>query len=378
MIAGRQESAYTSTVMPGIRFLLRRLQPPRRIGSRAIAVFALCLALGPTTAAGLDVSVEPEAPVWEEPLTVRVGDADDCAGHALSEPELGFDSSQDRFTVDIDLIREACAGTNPPVPFSVEREIGRLEPGFWTVRIHDGHTVTSTELTVHGRADLDLVPPAAPFTDAVPVQIQVTGVERLRCTPIQVSTVEAGVIELEFRDHCGLVPPGNPPTPFVETVDVGSLAPGTWEVRIFDVTGTGDGKIPATLTKRELVVYDEDRCLPSGNVLCFQDGLFAVGVEWRDFQGGSGSGHAVRLPGRDDTGFFWFFDESNIELTVKILRACPVNGHYWVFISSGSTVEYHLTVTHSVFPTLINTYSNESGQVPELIADTTAFPCPVR
>ena len=66
-----------------------------------------------------------------------------------------------------------------------------------------------------------------------------------------------------------------------------------------------------------------------------------------------------------------------MELTVKVLRACPVNGHYWFFLASGSTVEYHVTVTDTASPLeRLRIYSNELGEVPVLIPDTTAFSCP--
>ena len=34
-----------------------------------------------------------------------------------------------------------------------------------------------------------------------------------------------------------------------------------------------------------------------------------------------------------DSGYFWFFNPSNVELTVKVLNGCGLNNQWWVFIS---------------------------------------------
>ena len=60
--------------------------------------------------------------------------------------------------------------------------------------------------------------------------------------------------------------------------------------------------------------------------------------------------------------------------SVKVLDGCGYNQHRWVFISSGSTVEYTVTVTDT--RTGANKeYRNESGEAAPLVADTSAFPC---
>ncbi|HYN21561.1 MAG TPA: hypothetical protein VE078_11420 [Thermoanaerobaculia bacterium] len=51
------------------------------------------------------------------------------------------------------------------------------------------------------------------------------------------------------------------------------------------------------------------------------------------------------LPLSLDTGAFWFFDPSNLELTVKVLNGCGVNGRYWVFLSGLTDVGVEVTMT---------------------------------
>ncbi len=83
-------------------------------------------------------------------------------------------------------------------------------------------------------------------------------------------------------------------------------------------------------------------CSPSAQILCLQEDRFEVSVVWRDFQGGQGVGTA--LPVTSDTGIFWFFRETNLELIIKILDGRPVNGNFWVFYGALSNVEYEITV----------------------------------
>jgi CSLREA domain-containing protein len=75
-------------------------------------------------------------------------------------------------------------------------------------------------------------------------------------------------------------------------------------------------------------------CLPGGPVLCLQDGRFRVTASWSGPNGAGGPATAVPLT--DDTGSYWFFSPDNLELVVKVLDGCALNGHWWIF-SSGLT-----------------------------------------
>lgn len=77
--------------------------------------------------------------------------------------------------------------------------------------------------------------------------------------------------------------------------------------------------------------------------LCLQDQRFRVEVIWRDFEDGTGQGIAVPLT--PDTGAFWFFDQENLELMVKVIDGRPVNGHFWVFLGALSNVNFEVVVT---------------------------------
>jgi hypothetical protein len=123
-------------------------------------------------------------------------------------------------------------------------------------------------------------------------------------------------------------------------------------------------------------------CFPSDTVLCIDaaagDRRFQVTVDFFTVQGGGaeGSGQAIELAplGVDDGGLFWFFDAGNPEVIVKVLDACVVNGHYWVFVTAGTNVGLDVrvvdTVTGSVF-----TAPNVDLVPAQPVQNTAAFPC---
>lgn len=115
-------------------------------------------------------------------------------------------------------------------------------------------------------------------------------------------------------------------------------------------------------------------CVPSATHLCLNRGRFRVEVAW-DANGTSGAGKVV--PGAAaDSGLFWFFGPDNWELMVKVLDACSVNGHYWVFAAATTDVHYVLTVTDAATGTVAR-YENPAGRPAAATTDTSAFStCP--
>ena len=61
----------------------------------------------------------------------------------------------------------------------------------------------------------------------------------------------------------------------------------------------------------------EGGCRPSATTLCLNNRRFRVNVSWEDFEGHTGLGNATNLT--QDTGYFWYFDESNVEMVIKVL-----------------------------------------------------------
>lgn len=129
----------------------------------------------------------------------------------------------------------------------------------------------------------------------------------------------------------------------------------------------GSGLVGPFLHRRTI---SEGNCSPAAVVLCLSRGRFRVEVSWRTgSRGMSGSGQAISLT--TDTGAFWFFQPSNIELVVKVLDARSINGKFWVFYGALSNVEYTMTVTDTRTGA-VKTYFNPEGHLAS-VADTAAF-----
>ena len=113
-------------------------------------------------------------------------------------------------------------------------------------------------------------------------------------------------------------------------------------------------------------------CTPTPTALCLSAGRFRVEAAWTDFQGNKGVGQAVSLT--SDTGYFWFFSNTNVEAVIKVLDARPINNHFWVFYGALSNVRYTLTVTDTVTG-IVKTYSNPLNLFAS-VGDTQAFGTP--
>lgn len=108
----------------------------------------------------------------------------------------------------------------------------------------------------------------------------------------------------------------------------------------------------------------------AAGALLLGDGRFKVTVDWATPQGVSGTGRAVQLT--RDSGSFWFFGESNIELLVKVLNGCGVNDRYWVFAGGLTNVQTVVTVEDLVTGA-VKRYTNLQGTAFRPLQDTNAF-----
>ena len=160
---------------------------------------------------------------------------------------------------------------------------------------------------------------------------------------------------------------GDPDSPIVhEDVEVDSefiskLRAGDLYVNVHTMANMG-GEIRGQL----------DNCLASPTVLCLQDGRFSVEVDFSTTQGGGALGDGRAVPETIDSGMFWFFRPSNLELLVKVLDGCAVNGNYWVFFAGTTNVGFQLRVTDERTDQR-NDYTSPDLQTTEAELDTAAF-----
>jgi streptogramin lyase len=112
-------------------------------------------------------------------------------------------------------------------------------------------------------------------------------------------------------------------------------------------------------------------CEPDATTLCLNHNRFRLQVAWRAVHlGTEGVGQAIRLT--EDTGYFWFFQSTNVELVIKILDARSFSGYFWVFYGALSNVEYTITVTDTQTQEVRTFFNPQDTQAS--VANTSAFP----
>ncbi|MFL6201207.1 MAG: choice-of-anchor Q domain-containing protein [Thermoanaerobaculia bacterium] len=115
-------------------------------------------------------------------------------------------------------------------------------------------------------------------------------------------------------------------------------------------------------------------CLPGGSVLCLS-GLRVTATLDERFPSRGAQAVPLTVGTSIDTGNFWFFAPDNLEILVKVLNGCALNGHLWVFASGLTDVGVHL---QAVDPKTGRTwsYDHAAGTTFPPRLDTDAFPCP--
>lgn len=107
--------------------------------------------------------------------------------------------------------------------------------------------------------------------------------------------------------------------------------------------------------------------------LCLGEDRFAATVDFFDPKGPGWTSARTKVFSRD-TGFFTFFDETNVEVMVKVLDACGVDGHYWVFAGGATDLGIRLTVLDNATERSAG-YETAAGRPFRAITDLRAFPC---
>jgi hypothetical protein len=131
---------------------------------------------------------------------------------------------------------------------------------------------------------------------------------------------------------------------------------------------------PRTLGIRVDPLAATAACIPSATAMCLNNNRFRVEASFRTATGSSQQAQVVKLT--NETGYFTFFDPSNVEVVVKVLNGCGVNSRYWVFAAGLTNVEVILRVTDTVTG-IQQTYLNPLNRPFPPLQDTNAFAtCP--
>jgi len=157
-----------------------------------------------------------------------------------------------------------------------------------------------------------------------------------------------------------------------EACGVASPTPGTWHALITRSSGAGAYQFTVTNFGGQST---GGPCVQDTDTLCLLGGRFRVEVVFRP-PGGT-TQPATAIPFTDRAGMFWFFNENNVEMLVKMQNACvaPFN-RFWFFFAATTNVEFTVRVTDTETGQT-NPYSNPQGMVALPVADTQAFAtCP--
>ena len=135
--------------------------------------------------------------------------------------------------------------------------------------------------------------------------------------------------------------------------------------------------VPLDVTNAAESDESAGQCEPTANRLCLLGNRFAIEVSFIDPNisdpdvDPEGTATVAPSLGTGNTGFFWFFNQENIELAVKVLDGRGINGKFWLLYGALSDVEYEITVTDTVTGES-KTYRNEAGSICGEV-DTGAF-----
>ena len=116
-------------------------------------------------------------------------------------------------------------------------------------------------------------------------------------------------------------------------------------------------------------------CTANATTLCLSNSRFRIVASWRDPSQGD-NGQAMAVPISGNSGYLWFFDPGNVEVAVKLLNGCSVDGHYWFFAGGLTNTEVTMTVTDLQGGQIAN-YASPAGPAFQAIQDTRSFSaCP--
>lgn len=156
-------------------------------------------------------------------------------------------------------------------------------------------------------------------------------------------------------DVCQSVPVGDPGCPnvgFQSTFNSSLYGNGVHTLQVIATDSTGR----STTVQRSVEIRNSlAPCTPGATTLCLRNNRFKAEITYVN---GSGYGQAQAREYSDESGFFWFFNASNIEAGVKVLG--PANGYWWVFHGAGTDRQYTLAVTDTQTGQ-VKTYVKPSG-----------------
>lgn len=302
--------------MPGALVSVRRTAYLAALAASILWALASPPALRAQAGELQSMFVTPSAPTTDTPVVL----------HALTFCSNPFDGAPSILGQTITL-NTTYFGLYPPCayglpPYEVSFELGKLAAGTYVVDVvgnggvPDGTVVFTFVFQVGEAGDFQSVNPQLTVAPSAPTsQDHVVVRAQIDYDPSHPGTFPQLVLSRDgntFRiTNAPVVLSPLPPRPYATTFDLGTLPPGVYQVAL---------QIAGQQTISTFAVS-------AAQGLTLQGGQFQVRVLH-----GADAAPAVQLS--DESGYFWFFESGNMEITVKLLDGRPVNGHYWLFAAS--------------------------------------------
>lgn len=274
---------------------------------------------------------------------------------------------------------------------------GRQLPFFSTVRLKpDGYTLgvagareneRAVQQTVHVVVRLsdhlpepgEPPPPPPPPPGDRPLAPTGLAVMATGSTSVKATWIDESDNELGFEVHGRLHGSGWKTVARVpanaESADiVGLRAGGRYDFRVRAWNRSGGRNSGVTTIVLGTAEYTD--CVPSAAQITFEHGYtVSMCIEYQK------DGEAVQADAKNfdldsrESGLLYFFDQDNAEVLVKVLDACAINGHRWVFVAPVTTLAFNLYIDETATEERW-THRNPKGDPTATTAsDIQAFPC---
>ena len=286
---------------------------------------------------------------------------------------------------------------NPPdIDTIMSYGIGRTEPWFSTVRVkprgwgigirgereNERALQGTVGIAVQYSDSLGLAEPPPPPPDQGPTAPgNLTGVATsptsVRLSWVDRSDNETG-FEVQYRPEGDRWRTNGRLAANSVSADVTDLDSGgryDFRVRAYNDGGRSNSNVVTVV----LPALEYTDCVPTAPQITFDHGYtVSMCVEYLE----AGIGPIVKADARDygldsrESGVLYFFDRDNSEVLVKVLDACAVNGHRWVFVAPVTTLAFNLYVEEIGSGKPPWKHRNPKGdQTATTKSDLQAFPC---
>ena len=201
-----------------------------------------------------------------------------------------------------------------------------------------------------------------------------TGATSVRLTWSDESDNENG-FEVQVRPDGGGWQAATRLPPNTTSADVTGLDPGgRYDFRVRAYNRAGGANSDYVTVVLQAAEYTD--CVPSAPQIVFDHGYtVSMCIEYEK------EGEAVQADAVDygldsrESGLLYFFDKDNSEVLIKVLDACAINGHYWVFVAPVTTLAFNLRVDETATGEYWEHRNPRGGATATTKSDTTAFPC---